>query len=474
MALPKPNKEETLEQFIERAMKIKSMMEKYPKETERKNACGELYKKKDGPGTGDPELEKNKQTSSASSSGGKGRTKYDDLEEVARIDYMDASNDDYFNKSFVRTDEGYLKGRAIVTNVGVFTYKLPGGGVQRELRPPEEVFANDSLNSLKLIPLTNNHPKEAVTSENIKKLQKGFVGDEILTDSYHVSAPIAITDEDTVMDVKDGKRSLSCGYRARLDYTPGTWMGVEYDAVQRDIRYNHVAVVSKGRAGDAVTMRVDGIDANVGVLLKGDTNINNGGKVMPQVLKIDGVDYEVDKDVAKHIHNLTKDASDLQEKLDKANEQMKNDKSTLEADRDTYKEKADKLEKEVEELKKQDPVKIDEAVNAKLELLKQSNLAGIELKDDMSDEDIKKEIILSVFPNSKEKLDGADEVYLQARFDSAIEEIEARKDEDDNKDDSLKKDSLKNQTQTKEDSSSSRQKMIDDAKNLWKKDKKED
>ena len=128
----------------------------------------------------------------------------------------------------------------------------------------------------------------------------------------------------------------------------------------------------------------------------------------------------------------------------------------------------------MEELKKQDPVKIDEAVNAKLELLKQANLAEIEIKDDMSDMDIKKEIILSVFPNSKEKLDEADEVYVQARFDGAIEELEVRKDEDDNKDDSLKKDSLKNQTQTKEDSYSAREQMIKNAENLWKKDKKED
>jgi hypothetical protein len=57
-------------------------------------------------------------------------------------------------------------------------------------------------------------------------------------------------DKATIADVEGGKRELSNGYASLIDFTPGeTVNGQHYDAVQRQIRGNHVAVVDKGRAG---------------------------------------------------------------------------------------------------------------------------------------------------------------------------------------------------------------------------------
>ena len=52
--------------------------------------------------------------------------------------------------------------------------------------------------------------------------------------------------------------------------------------------------------------------------------------------------------------------------------------------------------------------------------------ADVEIKEDMSDVDIMKAVIISVFPKSKERLDEKkdDLVYIQARFDAAVESIE--------------------------------------------------
>ena len=50
-----------------------------------------------------------------------------------------------------------------VTGVGVFTCRNLDGNMSRELRLPEEVFARDSLNSMKLKSMTNNHLTEKVT-----------------------------------------------------------------------------------------------------------------------------------------------------------------------------------------------------------------------------------------------------------------------------------------------------------------------
>ena len=78
--------------------------------------------------------------------------------EIRRFDNIDRS--EWMTTPFERTTEGFLKGRAIVTSGGVFTYKRADGSLQRELRLPEEVFALATLESLKLKPVTLNHPTE--------------------------------------------------------------------------------------------------------------------------------------------------------------------------------------------------------------------------------------------------------------------------------------------------------------------------
>ena len=61
-----------------------------------------------------------------------------------------------------------------------------------------------------------------------------------------------------------------------------------------------------------------------------------------------------------------------------------------------------------------------------MELLQNAKKANVEVKNDMSDMDIKKAIITSQFP--KANFDGKDDVYIQARYDSAIEMIVEKND----------------------------------------------
>ncbi len=87
---------------------------------------------------------------------------------VKRFDTLDAGS--WMTTKFTRTTEGFLTGRAIVTSIGVFTYQYADGTVLRELRLPEEVFALESLESMKLKPVTNQHPDGFVTPENQKEV----------------------------------------------------------------------------------------------------------------------------------------------------------------------------------------------------------------------------------------------------------------------------------------------------------------
>lgn len=353
---------------------------------------------------------------------------------VPRQDFCDLPSADYMTTTFKRTPEGYLKGRAIVTNIGVFTYK-DANGTHTELRLPEEVFDSDSLESLKLKPLTNDHPDVkksggVVTVENIKELQVGNLGNnpssttqrnlygsyadsDELTDGYHVAIDLIIQDPSAIQDIMNGKQSLSCGYNCDLDQAEAgaRWCGVPYDYIQRRIRYNHVAIVDKARAGDMATIKLDSADAAV--------QIKPHQEEIMKKITLDGVEYEAEAPVIAALSKATARADAADESL----KALQIDQSKLTADRDALKERNDSLTKDLDEAKKAavDPVKLDAAIQAKLQLRLAASRAGVEIKADSKDEDLQKAVILKVFPQAK--LDGKDVAYLQARFDSAVEQL---------------------------------------------------
>lgn len=343
-----------------------------------------------------------------------------------RLDwYEDAI--DYATRPAEKTDEGFLVARAPVTSIGVFTYRNPDGSERRELRLPEEVFNSDSLATLRMKPLTLLHPDEAVTPENIGKLQVGSVGSDVTTDSYRVYVSLAATKKDGIDAVENGTaRSLSCGYTCDIEWTSGTWMGMKYDCIQRNIRYNHVALVPVPRAGDGNAIRMDAAGTpTLPDLNKHEANKNNEDKM--DKIHLDGADYQAEPQVIAAYHKAVDRADGLEKELNKVREDAKSaedalkaEKSTVEAERDSLKECLDAIEKDM-------PGKIESAVQNRLELVGKATAAGVEVKADMADADIKKAVISKVFPSAN--LDGKDDAYINARFDCACE-ISATKSDD--------------------------------------------
>ena len=371
------------------------------------------------------------------------------VKKVQRWDSLDAGK--WMTTPFTKTDEGFLTGRAIVTSVGVFTYLNADGSTSRELRLPEEVFARDSLESMKLKPLANDHPKERITAENAKVYQVGSLGNNPSdwinsygafegdrnrergmsgSDGFYVSIDLTITDAAAVADVLAGKTALSMGYECEFEPAePGAvWCGIAYDGIQRNIRYNHCAIVDRARAGDAARIRMDGADA-VQIYQSGEARKPIQEEKMKKI-NLDGVEYEGDEGLILKFTEQRNRADTAETALGKAKEDHAKAVSTLEAERDTLKDRADKAEKDLKEARDAaaDPKRIDEAVKAKLVLMDAADRAGVEVKDGMSDLDVKKAVITAVFPTAK--LDGKDEVYVTARFDAALEDLEARADKD--------------------------------------------
>lgn len=171
------------------------------------------------------------------------------------------------------TPEGYLIDHPILTSVGIFEYKNPDGSVRRELRLPEDVFDPESLSSYKGKPVIITHDAGFVSKDNVARHEIGT----ILSDGYRlgddVRAEIVIHETDEMK--RCGLKELSLGYSLDLDETPGVWNGQHYDAVQKNIRINHLALVREARAGDQARLNIDGRDTEI---LKGAKSMRKNTK----------------------------------------------------------------------------------------------------------------------------------------------------------------------------------------------------
>lgn len=100
------------------------------------------------------------------------------------------------------TDEGYLVDHPIVTSVGIFVYHNPDGSERRELRLPEEVFAEKSLASYKGKPIIVTHDAGYVDTDNVKDESIGTILSEGYRDGDDVRAEIIIHDTDSLKSTK--------------------------------------------------------------------------------------------------------------------------------------------------------------------------------------------------------------------------------------------------------------------------------
>lgn len=147
------------------------------------------------------------------------------------------------------TPEGYLVANAKIARIGIQEYPNPDGTVRREFRPPEEVANRDSLKTLCDLPISIEHPPTMLDSSNARQFAVGWNG-SVSYDSGFVSTKVKLIDQHAVRNALDGGRiELSVGYITKLDWTPGVWEGQRYDAIQRNIKGNHIALTVKARGG---------------------------------------------------------------------------------------------------------------------------------------------------------------------------------------------------------------------------------
>lgn len=314
-----------------------------------------------------------------------------------------------------RTDEGYIRGEAAVTRTGVFEYLNADGSSRFELRHPDDVFDRASLDSLKMIPMTNGHPPvRQVNRDNAQTYSIGAVGENVYPDGIAIMAPFQITHADGVKAVDGGRRGLSLGYGLALLREDGVYKGKRYDYRQTKIRYNHLALVDKARAGDIARINLDADDSVQ--TDEGDEMAGEAPKLT--TVRLDsGIEYQASPEVA---HALTAAQATITRQNDEL-AKLRKDGETITAERDTLKDKLGKLDSD--DTKKTRADEITKAVKARVALVGTAtkHLAkDLHTKlDGMSDDEIRKAVVLTAFP--KAELDGKSADYLASRYDSALE-----------------------------------------------------
>jgi len=305
---------------------------------------------------------------------------------------------------------------ANLTRVGVFSYTRADGSTVRELRHPDEVFAEDSLDTLRSAPVTNRHPDRAVSPSNWRSLTVGHVGEDVKQFGSFVSARLMIQDAGAITDVEraDGDpealRELSCGYSCRLDETPGEFAGERYDAIQRSIRYNHVALgpAGWGRAGNEVALR---LDSNGNQLAAGDPSSKQSEDPRPMKYTIDGVTYDTNS--PEFIQALT-----LRDKRnDDERATLKTERDTATATADAATARADAADKALVEAN--DPTRLDSLVTERVALVSNARrVLGAESKlDGKTDREIMVETIRH--DDKAFEAEGKSDDYVRAYFEAS-------------------------------------------------------
>ena len=290
----------------------------------------------------------------------------------------------------IKTDEGFVRDAPIIGRTGILEYRNVDGSIRREYRPPEEAFNADSLASIRGKPITLGH-HGLVSSANYRETKPvGTVISDGRQDGNNIRADVVIYSLDT------DDRELSCGYQTELEETPGvTEDGQHYDAIQRNIVYNHLAIVPRGRAGNA-RLNMDG-----------EQILESEVEKMSKKIKLDnGIEYDVPAEVEVAFGAMIAKADEQKKELDAMT--AKFDSATAEIE---------KLKQDAAKAEADFKAKFDDAVKTTIELRTIAQKHGIEKADEMSNDEIKKAVVAKVHP--KLSLDGKSAEYIEVAFDLA-------------------------------------------------------
>lgn len=314
-----------------------------------------------------------------------------------------------------KTDEGFLIIPAFIARTGIQLYSPEEGG--RLYRPPEEVFSEDSRKTMigksitKLHPRDENNQPDFVNPKNWKMYEVGSVIDMPIPVENKLFSNLMIKDAKIIKEIEEKAEigealELSCGYMCDTENCKGhTEEGEEYDGIMKNIRYNHLSIVPKGRAGSEVKMLIDSL-----------TDTKNEVKRM----KINFFDAQIDIADAD-AQAVIKLEADMKKKMEQ--EQAKYD--ALESEKK-------KLDEKIATMLDSEQAEILAKEIAEVKIL----CDGLKIEGKEKLADMKSAIVEKMMPDLKAKYDAGGADYKSALYDKAA--IDAKNHIENNKKQSVK------------------------------------
>ncbi len=137
------------------------------------------------------------------------------------------------------TKEGLRVRDAVICRAMVLDY-----GGKKILKSPE-VLA-ESLPTVQRMMIVDEHPRSKVITD-ISEIKGRILPETVRIEDGAIVGDMLITDSALADKVRKGKRDLSPGYYADIVEESGTFNDEPYEAVQKKVLYDHLAVVKLGR-----------------------------------------------------------------------------------------------------------------------------------------------------------------------------------------------------------------------------------
>ena len=313
-----------------------------------------------------------------------------------------------------RIDEstGFLHVEARLARTGVQTYGDADGNTWGEYRDESEVFAPEAMESFRAVVVTDDHPPEFVTKDNVGKYQRGHLDGDTWRDGDWLMGRLVVTDAGLIDKMFAGKAQISGGYEATMVPQEGrTDSGQSYKYRQTQIRGNHKAVVDRARAGAQCRALLDSMDA-----LAVEAEPTKEPTMSTKTIKIGDAQHELPTAVADAIEAERKAAAEAHAKQvadASAPKAPTEDVSALKARIDML--EADKADRDAKE-----DARIDE--RAELVSLAKAVCPDVATRGVKSDE-LRRSVVVALRPDMEAKLDAhkGEPGYLRACFDHAVE-----------------------------------------------------
>lgn len=329
---------------------------------------------------------------------------------------------------------GFFNALTTPAVTGIMEYLTLEGKVIRQLVPEETLRDTKAMKSLEDKPVTFEHPKVNLTSKDASKHSKGHVKQGVYFEGSSLYAPITINDKDTIEQIMTGKAfEVSPGYICELEEAEqgATWNGQPYDYIQRNRRYNHLAIVKIARGGRKTKVHLDGKEEKCATIGYSSVVNNDSEDTMTKILvSLNDAQVELEGSTATQVQRFADDMKQKVSNLDKENKDVKKEYEDMckEYDEkskalDSLKGKSDAMTKELEDMKKKmsdmkdknnfDSAQLDVMVEERQEVLK---VAGkvIENFDSAGKDNL---TVIREVLNNKYNADGKEEACFTKKSD---------------------------------------------------------